>query len=202
MGFYADKIFPWILDKIEPKEMSELRTRTLQEVTGDVLEIGLGTGGNLPYYPKTIKSLTVAEPSSGMHERAKNRAIETGHSVEWFQTKGECLPFEEKRFDTVVTSQLLCSVENVEKVLKESFRVLKPGGQYRFFEHVISKDSNIRKWQYRLNRIHKIIGCGCELIKDIEQSIRDSEFEIKELHQISLNQKIYPCIQGIAIKPI
>jgi len=206
MGFYANKIFPWILDKTEPKEMSEQRTLALQEVSGDVLEIGLGSGGNLPYYPKTIQRLTAVEPSSGMHERAKNRVIETGRTVEWHQAKGEQLPFEEGRFDTVVTTQLLCSVEDVDKVLKESFRILKPGGQYHFLEHVISKEPKICKWQYRLNGLHKIVACGCELIKDIEQSIRDSEFEVKDFHQIplfaGLDQKIYPFIRGIAIKPI
>ncbi|MBL4906536.1 MAG: class I SAM-dependent methyltransferase [Sneathiella sp.] len=210
MSFYANRVFPWILDKTEPKELSEHRTLALQGVSGDVLEIGLGTGGNLPYYPKSIQRLTAVEPSSGMHARAQKRVVETGRDVEWHQTKGEQLPFGDGRFDTVVTTLLLCSVDDVDKVLQETFRVLKPGGHYHFLEHVLSKEPETCKWQHRLNGLHKVVACGCELIKDIEHSIRDSEFDVTEFHEIplfagakaGLDQKIYPYIRGIARKPV
>jgi ubiquinone/menaquinone biosynthesis C-methylase UbiE len=205
MGFYEKKILPWLLEIMESDEMGQQRALTLQNVYGNVLEIGLGTGLNLPYYPKHIEKLTAVEPISSMHEWAIKRIRKSGFSVKWYQSKGDQLPYKKRQFDTVVTTLLLCSVDNIDSVLNEAYRVLKPGGRYYFLEHVISNDPNIRKWQLRLNRIHKVLGCGCELIRDIEQYIRNSKFHVEEIQKVpqfsGIGQKIYPQIRGFAIKP-
>ena len=204
MGFYANKVFPWILDKTEPKEMADQRRHILLDVKGKILEIGIGTGVNLPYYPQSIKELTGIEPSDAMRPRAMKRADETGRMVDWYRGLGEDLPFNEEFFDTIVIVDVLCTVENVDAVLEESYRVIKPGGRLHFLEHGLAPEENIRKWQIRLNGLSKVIACGCELTRDIEKHIRDSRFVIDELVNVSPFSGmdiLYTHIRGIAIKP-
>jgi len=204
MGFYENKIIPWLFDVTEPKEMAEQRRRILHDVKGEILEIGIGTGVNLSYYPESIKVLTAVEPSDAMRPHAEKRAEDTGRKVEWHRGRGEQLPFDEGRFDTVVIADVLCTVNNVDAVLREAYRVLKPGGRLHFLEHGISHEAKIRKWQIRLNGLNKIVAGGCELTRDIEKHIRDSSFLVDELVYVSpfsgMNV-LYTHIRGIAIKP-
>lgn len=204
MGIYANKVFPWVLDVTEPKEMAEQRRLILRDVKGEILEIGIGTGVNLSYYPENIKALTGVEPSDAMRPRAKQRADATGRTVEWHRGRGEQLPFDEGRFDSVVIVDVLCTVDNVDAVLREAYRVLKPGGRLHFLEHGLAREDKIRKWQIRLNGLSKVIACGCELTRDIEEHIRDSSFLIDELVNVSpfsgMNV-LYTHIRGVAIKP-
>jgi ubiquinone/menaquinone biosynthesis C-methylase UbiE len=204
MGIYAKKIIPWLLDVTEPKEMAEQRRLLLLDVKGEILEIGIGTGVNLIYYPENIKALTCVEPSDAMRHRAKKRADASGRKVEWHRGWGEQLPFDRERFDTIVSVDILCTVDNVDEVLREAFRVLKPGGRLHFLEHGLSQEDNIKKWQIRLNGLSKLIAGGCELTRDIEKYIRDSSFLVKELIKVTPFSGInvlYTHIRGIAIKP-
>jgi ubiquinone/menaquinone biosynthesis C-methylase UbiE len=204
MGIYENKIFPWLLDVTEPKEMAEQRRIILRDVRGEVLEIGIGTGVNLPFYPENITTLTVIDPSDAVRQRAEKRADATGRTIKWHQGKGEQLPFDDGSFDTVVSADVLCSVDNVDEVLREAYRVLKPGGRLHFLEHGITKEDKIRKWQIRLNSLSKVISGGCELTRDIEKHIRDSGFLIDELVRVapfSGMNVVYTHIRGVAIKP-
>ena len=204
MGIYANKVIPWLLDVTEPKEMAEQRHLILRDVQGEILEIGIGTGVNLSYYPENIKSLTAVEPSDAMRPRAKQRADAARRTVEWHRGFGEQLPFDEGRFDTVVISDVLCTVNDVDAVLREAYRVLKPGGRLHFLEHGLAKEDKIRKWQNRLNGLSKVIACGCELTRDVEEHIRNSNFLLHELVNVtpfSGMNVLYTHIRGIAIKP-
>jgi ubiquinone/menaquinone biosynthesis C-methylase UbiE len=204
MGIYENKIFPWLLDVTEPKEMAEQRRIILRDVRGEVLEIGIGTGVNLPFYPENITTLTVIDPSDAVRQRAEKRADATGRTIKWHQGKGEQLPFDDGSFDTVVSADVLCSVDNVDEVLREAYRVLKPGGRLHFLEHGITKEDKIRKWQIRLNSLSKVISGGCELTRDIEKHIRDSGLLIDELVRVapfSGMNVVYTHIRGVAIKP-
>jgi ubiquinone/menaquinone biosynthesis C-methylase UbiE len=195
---------PWLLDVTEPKEMAEQRSLILQPVRGEILEIGIGTGVNLSYYPENIKVLTGLEPSDAMRPRAQQRANATERTVEWHRGWGEQLPFEEGRFDTVVIADVLCTVDNVDALLREAYRVLKPGGRLHFLEHGLAREDKIRKWQIRLNKLSKVIACGCELTRNIEKHIRDSSFLIEELVYVppfSGMNVLYTHIRGVAIKP-
>ena len=205
MGLYADKIFPWVLDATEPKEMAEQRRLILSEVRGEILEIGIGTGVNLLYYPEHVRKLTTVEPSDAMRPRARKRESETGRIIEWHQGKGEDMPLDEGRFDAVVCADVLCTVDDVDAVLEEAYRVLKPGGRLYFLEHGISKEEKIRKRQTRLNRMSKAIACGCQLTRDIEAHIRKSDFVIDELVDVkafSGMNGVYTHIRGLAHKPL
>jgi len=204
MGLYANRVFPWLLDITEPDEMAAQRQLLLQNVQGVILEIGIGTGVNLSFYPEHVKVLTAIEPSEAMHARARLRAEATGRKVIWHRGLGEKLPFDGEVFDAIVTSDLLCTVDNVDAVLREAYRVLKRGGRLYFLEHGLSEVENIKKWQIRLNGLSKVIACGCELTRNIEQHICVSSFKIEELVQVppfSGINVLYPHIRGVAMKP-
>ena len=184
--------------------MAAQRQLLLQNVQGVILEIGIGTGANLFFYPDHIKRLTAIEPSEAMQTRAMHRADATGIKVIWIHGLGEQLPFDGDVFDTIVISDVLCTVDKVDAVLNEAYRVLKPGGRLHFLEHGLSKEGNIMKWQIRLNGLSKVIACGCELTRNIEKNIRDSSFMIEELVQVPSFSGInilYPHIRGVAMKP-
>jgi ubiquinone/menaquinone biosynthesis C-methylase UbiE len=203
MSIYANMIFPWVLEVTEPKEMAEQRQLILRDVRGEILEIGTGPGLNLAYYPENIKALTSIEPSDAMTLRAKQRADATGRKVEWHSGRGEQMPFDNGRFDTVVVVDVLCTVDNVDAVLAEAYRVLKPEGRLHFLEHGLAREDKIRKWQIRLNGLSKVLACGCELTRDIEKHIRDSSFFVDELVNVSAfsgMNVLYPHIRGIARK--
>jgi ubiquinone/menaquinone biosynthesis C-methylase UbiE len=205
MGLYAKKIFPWVLDVTEPEEMAEQRRLLLKDVKGKILEIGIGTGVNLPYYPKEIKKVTGLEPSDAMRSRALRKALKAGISIDWHKGIGEKLPFDEACFDIVVLVDVLCSVSDVDAVLRESFRVLKAGGRLHFLEHGISGDKKIRKWQMRLNGLSKIVACGCQLTRNVEKHLVDSRFHIDELITVPPFKGVnalYTHVRGIATKPL
>lgn len=203
MGFYANKIYPWILDNTEPKELAALRRLNLKDAKEEILEIGIGTGTNLPFYPDGVKRISAVEPSDAMRPRAQKRASLSQIIVDWHQGKGESLPFHNNSFDTVVSTGILCSVNDVDGVLNELFRVLKPGGKFHFLEHGISKDEKIKRLQIKFNDLNKVIACGCNLTRDIENHIRNSHFEIIELFHIETFtgiDKLYPPVRGTARK--
>jgi ubiquinone/menaquinone biosynthesis C-methylase UbiE len=205
MGFYSNKVIPWLLDITEPGEMADLRRLILRDVIGEILEIGIGTGVNLLYYPENIKRLATVEPSDAMRRRANQRADATGRIVDWHKGNGEKLPFEEGRFDTVITVDVLCTVKDIDAVLSEAYRVLKPGGRFHFLDHGLAQNHKIRNWQIRLNELSKVIAGGCELTRNIEEHIRKSEFVIDDLENVSPFSGInvlYTHIRGVAIKPL
>jgi ubiquinone/menaquinone biosynthesis C-methylase UbiE len=204
LGFYANNLFPWVLDATEPKEMAEQRRFILSQVKGKVLEIGMGTGVNLPFYPEHVREISTVEPSDAMRPRVKKRENETGLIVDWHQGKGEKMPFKDEYFDTVVSADVLCTVDDVDAVLSEAFRVLKPGGKLHFLEHGLSREKRIKKRQKRLNGLSKLVGCGCQLTRNMEEHLRKSEFTIQEMEHVPLfsgMNEVYSHIRGIALKP-
>ncbi len=204
MKFYREKVFPWILDLTDPPGMDEQRGLALRDGAGDVLEIGLGTGLSLRHYPDSVRTLTAVEPTGGMQKRAVRRATEAARTLEVHRLAGEELPFEDGRFDAVVSILVLCSVDDVPAVLAQAYRVLRPGGLFLFLEHVVSSEPRIRAWQHRLNSVNKVLGCGCELIRDTEGAIRSSRFAVENLERATLPglNAIYPLIRGFSRKPV
>lgn len=203
MSVYADRIFPRILDLTDPPGMDEQRALALHGVSGNVLELGLGTGATLHHYPEGVRALTAIEPTGGMHKIAAKRVKEAGRKVEMRQLAGEELPFEEGVFDSVVSVLVLCSVRDAQAVLAEAYRVLRPGGKLYFLEHVASADARVRAWQNRLNSVHRALTCGCELVRDTEQAIQTSSFTLQTLERSTFGgmNAIYPLIRGTAVKP-
>jgi ubiquinone/menaquinone biosynthesis C-methylase UbiE len=168
-SLYAERLFPWMLDKsLRGRVIDGLTRKALAPATGDVLEIGFGSGRSLPHYGPDIQALWTVEPSHGMSRRATQRIARAPFPVNTQAGTGEALPFDAARFDSVSLVLTLCSVARPLDVLKEARRVLKPGGALVMMEHVKSDAPNWQRWQQRLEPLQKVLACGCHLTRDPE----------------------------------
>lgn len=157
----------------------EQRKQALAGVSGRVLEIGFGTGLNLPYYPKTVTWLTAIEPARLLDDRVAERSKDLGMPVEVLRLKAEALPWENHQFDAVVSTWTLCSIADPLQALKEMHRVLKPDGTFVFLEHGLSDDPKVARWQHILTPIQRIVGCGCHLNRRIDHLIEQGGFAVE-----------------------
>jgi SAM-dependent methyltransferase len=161
------------------------RRRLLSAAEGRVLEVGVGTGFNLPHYPNGIAELVVADELEGMVRRAARRAGQLGREVQTARAPVESLPYDDASFDTVVGSLLLCSVDDQDRALAEIRRVLRPGGRYLFLEHVRSNDPKTARRQDRLERLWGAVTFGCHPNRDTLSRI-DAAFAVEEAERDEL----------------
>jgi SAM-dependent methyltransferase len=177
MGLYSRLIFPRICDCLMGSPMmAHHRKDLLAGVDGDVLEIGLGTGLNLPHYPGHVRKVTTVDPSVGMNRLARRRIAESEINVEQRVLGGEDLPFGDETFDCVVSTWTLCSIPEVVRAMGEVYRVLRPGGRFVFLEHGLSDDPKVRRWQRRLNWLQGHLAEGCRLDLDVEGVVKSQPF--------------------------
>lgn len=168
MGIYSRFIFPRLCDFVLNKPtVVELRRELLSNVGGEVLEIGIGTGLNLPQYPGHVRRITAVDPNPGIHRLAEKRIKQTGMVVDKHVVSSERLPFKDQSFDVVVSTFTLCSIEDVRRALAEVHRVLRPDGRFLFLEHGLSPDLGVRKWQRRLNWLETKLADNCHLDRHI-----------------------------------
>jgi ubiquinone/menaquinone biosynthesis C-methylase UbiE len=203
MGIYSQVIFPICLDwAMSDPTFSRYRQELLSNVSGEVLEIGFGTGLNLSYYPPQIQKLVTVDPNPGMNRRAKKRIEASNIIVDNRVLSGEDLPFDEESFDSVVSTWTLCSIPNVERAIAQIHRVLKPGGKFFFIEHGLSNEPNIRVWQNRLTPIQKVIADGCHLNRNIRQIVKDKfkNLTIEEFYMPDTPKIAGYMYKGVAIK--
>jgi ubiquinone/menaquinone biosynthesis C-methylase UbiE len=188
MGFYAKYIFPHILDwSVGAPEFGDYRRRALEPARGETLEIGFGTGLNLPYYPEAVTKLTAIDSENMLEDRVEKRVAACPFPVARMRLDAQGrLPFEDRRFDTVVTTLTLCSIPDTAAALAEIRRVLKPEGRFVFFEHGRSDDPKVARRQDRFNPIQKIIGAGCNMNRKIDDLIGNAGFEITTLDRFLL----------------
>ncbi len=182
--------------------MTEYRRQLLGGVTGDVLEIGFGTGLNLPYYSAGVTSLTTVEPNGGMGAIAQKRIDNSPISVETKQISGENLSMPDASFDNVVCTWTLCSIPNVSKALSEAYRVLKPGGKFFFIEHGLSDEPSIQTWQNRLTPIQRVVADGCHINRKIDQLVKDvfDEVEVETFYADDLPKVMGYFYRGVGTK--
>lgn len=163
-------------------QLSELRVRALAPVHGDVLEIGFGTGLNLPHYPAAVRSVVGLDPLDALRERIDARIAHAGFPVERVVAPaGASLPFDAGRFDCVVTTWTLCSIPDPVPVLADARRVLKPGGHFVFVEHGRSDDARTARWQARVTPVWRRIAGGCRLDRPIDELVRKSGLALDHL---------------------
>jgi len=189
MGFYSRVIFPRLCDWALAQPMvAEQRRRLLADAGGDVLEIGFGTGLNLPHYPQGVRKIAAVDPNVGMQRRAERRMKRSGIHVEQYLAGGERLPFRENTFDCVVSTFTLCSVADPIQTLSEVFRVLKPTGRFLLLEHGLSPDASVQRWQRRLNWLQQRIGGGCHLDRNMKELVAALPFSSTSIDEFYLEK--------------
>jgi ubiquinone/menaquinone biosynthesis C-methylase UbiE len=189
MGFYSQAIFPRLCDFLLNRPfVAEYRRELLAHAHGDVLEIGFGTGLNLPHYAQEVRKLTTVDPNLGMNRLAQSRVKETSIEVDQRVMSGENLPFEDGTFDCVVSTFTLCSIGNAGQALAEVHRVLNPSGRFLFLEHGLSPESKVQKWQRRLNWLEMRLADGCHLDRDIRALVTAQPFSSVEVEEFYLER--------------
>ncbi|WP_152054344.1 class I SAM-dependent methyltransferase [Tautonia marina] len=187
MGIYSRHIFPRLCDRaMRRPEMARLRSELLVDVVGEVLEIGFGTGLNLEHYPEHVRRLSAVDPGEGMGRIGRKRIARSTVEVDHRLAVAESLPFEDDRFDCVVSTWTLCSIPDVRRALSEVYRVLKPGGRFLFLEHGLNDDPCVRRWQHRLTPIQRVLADGCRLDLDVEAVVRGQPFREVEVERFLL----------------
>jgi ubiquinone/menaquinone biosynthesis C-methylase UbiE len=189
MDFYSRVIFPYLCDlALKQPFVAKHRHILLRQAGGEILEIGFGTGLNLPHYPEQVRKITVVDPNPGMRRKAEKRIEQSGIDVELRLGSGEQLPFEEDTFDCVVSTFTLCSIEDVCRAIGEVYRVLKPGGRFLFLEHGLSPDPKVRKWQHRLNWLQRRVGDNCRLDRNMRELVSSRPFSSVEVSEFYLEK--------------
>ena len=185
MGLYSRYIFPLVLDwSLSNRAIEKQRRLQLAGASGETLEIGFGTGLNLPHYPKEVTRLTVLDPERMLARRVQSRIAASSIPVEQVQLDAsKRLPFEDSSFDTVVTTLTLCSIADVGPALAEMRRVLKPEGRYVFLEHGRSDDAKTARRQDLYNPFHKIIAGGCNVNRPIDRMIEEAGFRLTKIER-------------------
>lgn len=181
MNFYERHVLPVMIDTICGMPTFERqRQRLVPQAAGRVLEIGIGTGRNIPHYNAAqVQCLCGVDP--GLHPKAIRRARARGMSITEMPLSAETIPVESASFDSVVCTFSLCTIPDPEAALSEMRRVLVPGGKMLFAEHGTAPDASVRRWQDRITPYWKVIGGGCHLNRRIPALIEKSGFRIEGL---------------------
>jgi ubiquinone/menaquinone biosynthesis C-methylase UbiE len=182
MGWYGDKVVPHIINvACGMKVTHPLRQRVCEGLTGAVVEIGFGSGHNVPFYPPTVTAVAAIEPSDLAWRLAQDRVQSSTAPIERSGLNGESLPMPDDSFDSALSTYTLCTIPNVEHALTEIRRVLKPGGSLHFLEHGLAPDEKVRRWQHRLDPLEQCLVGGCHLDRPIVELITAAGFTIDEV---------------------
>lgn len=181
MSFYDDRILPYVINlAMRNRELRPYRERVICAAEGRVLEIGIGSGLNLPFY-RRARDIVGLEPSPRLAEMTRHAAKRCSSRVALIEGSAEAIPLENSSVETVVTTWTLCSIPQVVLALSEMRRVLKPSGRLLFVEHGRAPQENVRKWQDRLTPMWKWIGGGCHLNRPIRELIEGAGFAIQQI---------------------
>jgi ubiquinone/menaquinone biosynthesis C-methylase UbiE len=176
-------IYDPLLWVAERAGMREQRATLLSQARGRVLELGAGTGLNLPHYPDGLEELTLTEPAAPMVSKLERRAQSSGHDCRVVVAQAEKLPFEDDSFDTVVSTLVLCTVDEPRQAIDEIARVLRPGGQLLFLEHVRADSPRLARWQDRLHRPWHAFAAGCNANRATVDLLRESPLHVETVEQ-------------------
>ena len=182
MGLYGDHILPRIINTLcGMKTVEPLRRRVCDGLEGDVVEIGFGSGLNVPFYPATVTRVAAVEPADVGWKLADKRLRATSVPVQRSGLDGQSLPFDDNSYDAALSTWTLCTIPDVAGALAEVRRVLKPGGTLHFVEHGLAPDENVRRWQRRLDPLQQRLFGGCHLTRPVVDLLTAAGFTITEL---------------------
>lgn len=203
MGFYEEQVLPRIIDVALGKPMDPVRAQVAAPLAGEVLEIGFGSGRNLPHLPSAVTRFLAVEPAAVGRSLAARRIAEAPVPVEVVGLDGQALALDDASVDHVLVTWTLCTIPDVEKALGEMHRVLRPGGQLHFVEHGRSPDPKVARRQDRLTPLWGRLFGGCHLNRPIEELVTSAGFVTAELENYRMPgpQTIGFSYRGVAAKP-
>lgn len=182
MGLYESQVLPRVIDvALSGKAMQRLRRRACEGLSGDVLEVGFGSGRNVPHYPPSVTRVRAVDPATVGRSLAADRVSASTVPVEYVGLDGEHLPLDDGTVDHVLVTWTLCTIPDVDQALSEMRRVLRPGGTLRFVEHGRSPDDHVARWQDRLTPVQSRLFGGCHLNRPIDALIEGSGFTMTAL---------------------
>jgi ubiquinone/menaquinone biosynthesis C-methylase UbiE len=202
-AIYERHVFPRALDFVL-RRLGELRAEALAKTHGDVLELGFGTGLNLPHYPPAVRRVTTVDPMDALPRRVRARIARAPFLVERHHLRADGrLPFEAESFDCAAFTWTLCSIPDPVAALREVQRVLRPQGTLHFLEHTRSEDAGVARWQDRWNPAQRFFACGCNVNRDMPEILRAGGFalaECRRFHLAGYPRIMREMIQGVGVR--
>lgn len=178
MGVYGDRVLPRIVDRVcGARSLHPLRQSVCEGLHGSVLEIGFGSGLNVPFYPDRVEAVAAVEPANAGWQLASGRIAESSVPIERVGLEGESIPLPDASCQTAISTWTLCTIPDVSAALAEVRRVLEPGGTLHFVEHGLAPDPNVQRWQHRLEPVQRRLAGGCHLSRPILRLLTDAGFE-------------------------
>ncbi len=182
MSVYREQVVPRIINvACGLKANDKLRQRTCEGLKGDVLEIGFGSGLNVPFYPEDVTLVDAVEPADVGWKLAEKRLAASPTSIRRSGLDGESLPFSDDTHDAAISTWTLCTIPDAVAALHEVRRVLKPGGTLHFVEHGLAPDAAVQRWQRRIEPVQKRLFAGCHLTRNVSEMIETAGFTIEEI---------------------
>lgn len=182
MGFYEDQVLPRCIDVLLANpEFRKIRKRVAAGLSGEVLEVGFGSGLNVPFYPPDVHRVRAVDPATAGRKLAAKRVATSNVPVEYVGLEAERLPLEDETIDHVLVTWTMCTIPDVGQALREMHRVLRPAGQLHFAEHGKAPDAKVAKWQDRLNPLQEKLAGGCNLNRSIGELVTAAGFTMDRL---------------------
>jgi ubiquinone/menaquinone biosynthesis C-methylase UbiE len=204
MGFYESHILPRLTDRImRGQAFTRLRARVTAGLTGEVLEVGFGSGLNIPLYPPEVTRVRAVDPATAGRKLAARRVAASGTAVEYIGTDAQALPLADASADQVVSTWTLCTIPDPDRALAEIRRVLRPGGTLHFVEHGRSPDQKVARSQDRFTPLQRRLAGGCHLNRPIDRLLTAAGFELTRLDTFYMESARAwgYTFEGVATKP-